>query len=875
MFSPSDSVDILLRAKVSGIEETKQLENIIKGCDVNFKLFNDTIKSLEATIKANTAAVQANTTAFNEVGSAARGAAGGVGQFGGSVRAATTDLRMMDGSFPIRAAGAFLAQLNAIAPVLQTIFFIGGAGVLIKTFDDIIEKVKSWKDAHDPVIQSHKTIVGLLNQEAEQYAKINKMAHQLMLDEFEREHGRAARLQREARDYKDTISLDRAATTRFNDLSTILDPIATSGSKMLPVYSDSNNPDTFVGGVGGINGLSLANRAKAEFANIGVKIDPALQRTLDTVASMTEGGIVTPAQIEAAKGLQQALSVGWEMAQNQLDLDLLKQKGLTEEAGLAGLKESGFYRWKNASKTKFAEGNARWSEREDKQAGTKLDRELAQLVSGSNADERADARIYGKEFHEFAGDLSHRLGLMGMGAAIPFDSAGYESIDAYQARMQHQARMIGLTAGPGMEYASSSAEHNINLQEISTVFDRLIRTAPDLEKAKELQDQKELALKKEGYSYEEKIAELREQERKKYEEMAGQVFDALTARHGGGIGGFLKGQGTIIERQMFVNIADIIREDLKKIHMGDMIGGQTTTDANGNTQYTTLGKILRGTPLGVDPAKLATNANTSATVQNTAATVALTNALAASRASGGFSAATGGFSGVGGFSGINISGLGGSPSSSELAAAGVDSSTVAMLNNVETGPNAGGGFSTIFGGGSGSAFKANYLGAGAALAGGALGAYAGFRRGGTQGDLSGAASLIGGVTSALSMVSKSLNFLGPVGMIAGIGLGFISSLFGNSVEKRENQIQNIISGSWDRLPQQQTKEFDISGYTSNITGPGKAGTVINNYNSNVNLNALDAKSIVDRWSDISSAVQIGVDHNHSVVDSIQQVTTRR
>jgi hypothetical protein len=372
------------------------------------------------------------------------------------------------------------------------------------------------------------------------------------------------------------------------------------------------------------------------------------------------------------------------------------------------------------------------------------------------------------------------------------------------------------------------------------------------------------------------IAELRKKEMEEVREDAGKIFDALTAKNGGGLKDLFKTELKSVEREMFQNAAGMIFGDHNGM-LGGLIPGQTRTNADGTKTLTTLGQLLNKTPFAAkDP------------TQDSIASYTQRTAVATESIANGVTVASGGAGGSGSSS-FNMTDIMNLPvQSHDLSLLGLGT-LAPLISLVNKGSSSSSGSthpttygysaSNIVGYGPdgtphdkwGNAIQPNYAGAAMSLAASGVGAYAGFKQGGVKGDLAGAGSIIGGAASIATDLIKNIGSTIPlVGSLVSLGASFVSMFMGNSIQQREDQIQNIIAGSYDRLPQQKQEQFDITGYSSYMSGPGKAGTVIINNTSNIT--AMDSKSIVDHWSDISAAVNVGINNGHPLVDSIQHAT---
>lgn len=226
------------------------------------------------------------------------------------------------------------------------------------------------------------------------------------------------------------------------------------------------------------------------------------------------------------------------------------------------------------------------------------------------------------------------------------------------------------------------------------------------------------------------------------------------------------------------------------------IGGQKNADGTPNT----LGKLLAGTPLGLDPLKGATDLNTIATVANTQALQVFAGVATGTAGGAGGAAGIGGFarllgpSGTSGFAGPVGDG-GGVPGDGAPDVASPASGTNAASPGIFSGK-----FSKTVG----------YAGA---IAGGAFGVYSGVKQGGVRGGLTAGSSLASASAAILGLAGIS----GPAApILAGVGLGLslIQSFLPDPRKQREAQINKYLEFAKYNAPVAQTVTSDVSGYYS-------------------------------------------------------------
>jgi hypothetical protein len=373
------------------------------------------------------------------------------------------------------------------------------------------------------------------------------------------------------------------------------------------------------------------------------------------------------------------------------------------------------------------------------------------------------------------------------------------------------------------------------------------------------------------------------------------------------------------------NLAGMVWDRVKDAGIGNLIGGQER-----NGELTWLGKLLQGTPFGMDQSRLAGHAhstldplkdNTSAEEANTAMLRTLDETIkqliASLTSHGGTVISRPGVGGIGGFghfpmtgwSGLSFGGGGipsvgrgglrdatysrvnfgegwiGNPSFSPPAlpmlegAGGVDLANLPMI-----GPSA---FSTLnpfmtesdvaiqqlaglpvsapaynpldpFSGMAGVSSKGSQgatmraIGKAAGVAAAAYGVYSGVRTGGVRGGLSAGASALAGASL----------FAGPAAPFlaaAALGMGMATMFIPDPRAARARQIAETIDHARYIDPTPQYYTYTKYGQEAYFQTSGGAGPS----NVNVTIQALDARSLVDRSVDIANVVAQAVESRQS------------
>jgi hypothetical protein len=392
-------------------------------------------------------------------------------------------------------------------------------------------------------------------------------------------------------------------------------------------------------------------------------------------------------------------------------------------------------------------------------------------------------------------------------------------VDALRRNVAFQERLVNLTAGPGGELQAIERIARLRIEAAEREF-RITQDRARYEAA--VDEARKMRIVE--------IAELQRRQLEEFRDAAGRVFDALVARGGIGLRDLLRGQMLTVARQVFVNVATELFRGLGGT-LGRAIPGQR--DEQGRP--TLLGRILSGTIFAQrdEALRVATDVNTQATVQNTAAVVGLTRALSSVRAVGGDGAAAS-FD----LDGIDI--LGGATQ------AGAEGAKRGFLVRHQ-----------------------RLIGAIGAAAAGALGVIASAREGGARGAVGAAGSAAGAAGAILSIAGVS----GPAApILAGVGLalGMIHSLFGDPREKRERELERRLSQARFREPEPLERMTTVFGGDVDYDLRGRV-RVLQRQNVTVNINALDAKSVMDRSIDIADAVRRALQDGHPLAAQIHHV----
>lgn len=454
--------------------------------------------------------------------------------------------------------------------------------------------------------------------------------------------------------------------------------------------------------------------------------------------------------------------------------------------------------------------------------GIAVGRSEARRVAGSDLSVSLRGRgLTRTDISPFGGDSGpDREAIANLERAIAEATAGQkERAAAVRQEVEFRSQLVRLIAGPGGELAAAREIARLRLE--------------GAEKEREItQDTAEfernrVAILREGALEQLRIARERDDRNR---QTGGQVFDALLSG-GAGVGRFVSGLGLGFGRQAFGNVfAELARGTTGALQLP----GQTGADGRPNF----LGRVLSGTPFGLDPNKVSLDANTIATQQNTAA-------LLGGRGGSGILGSIPGVFGGGSTSNpfiFSASGRSGGITGPDGLPLGIVGQGLNLGN-----PNLG-------------LTLGQKIGAAAGIAGGGFLVKSGIQQGG----LAGALDIGSGTAGALAALLPLIGVSGPAApILAGAALGaqVIKGLLPDPRKARARSIQQAIDAS--RFDFGDTTELfrDISG-----SGALDKGNVTIVY---MPVSTLSPRTFLDHSTEITDAVKKGIDANHPIVETLQ------
>lgn len=415
----------------------------------------------------------------------------------------------------------------------------------------------------------------------------------------------------------------------------------------------------------------------------------------------------------------------------------------------------------------------------------------------------------------------------------------------------HREKMLQLLSGPSGELAAINKIHDTRIQHANELWALSQKTTEDEQRLYEAIDQARM-------NREEEIAALRKRQVEEIRQAAGSLFDAMS-NGGEGVKGFFTGMVKLQEKTIFQNIAEMT---MKGAYGRLTVPGQVSDQVDPRTglpKLTWIGELLKGSAFGVKDSVL--SANTMSTTLNTAATERLTGVLMSGMMTSG--GAGGMAPGMIGMTADGVRGMAG--------VFGGNGGTFALPPAIAYNPISGepiwtAGFPTGGATPKSSSF-AKAVGYAAAGAGAAMGVYSGVNQGGPQGALTAGGSLAGGASAILAL-SGSSGPLAPI--LAGVGMGMSigAMLLGDPKKRRSEEMDRMIRDRMYTEAAPISRDMDLAGNSLdyNFRGGLRSGPPI----VQVNIQAMDAKSIVDRYDDIGEAVYMAAQRGHRMVSEFKE-----
>jgi hypothetical protein len=837
-----------------------------------------------ASVKA-TAAQEAATAAALKGAAANDALAVGTTRVVGSTMAASTALRVMEGSMPLRSAAAFLGTIQGFGPAMQLAFPVFGAialfGIVEKIGHSLGDHLFSWKE----IANAEKTATDQLNKYGDSARQTLLAIKGLQQDVFTTQYGPVAGAQREVQSAG--VDLNQAQTKQrdLQEQRAALEKYIGQAKTGVgnPNLSDRETM-AFQKAIGGVKGttdrapevvLQFAQSALRDVGGALGNADADIQkaRTLliqaqqKAAAALDEEAkarqdVARELAAEAAAIREQSARTAIQMRkaeQGPTAALLEKYAGLlpADRAGMADFMRGALPRTADKQFMTFVEKQLRGGIGTGYEDAFSPDGKTPHKLTLTDFDDSAAAEAQYKNQKEAVSVYNTaELGRVNTQVGTIRDTAN------------RQGRLLAAGASPSDELSTLRQQIQLRKDAASQEFalkathsDILDIDKARLEYVKEIGDA--------DLDYQTKILSLKKQQKEETVSMA--VGLIMAAQHGGAVG-YLKSQAEGLEGKILTNLG---RAAI------DSPTGTAITNRLHAGAGTFLGTALQGTPFGPDPMKSAgVSLNTAGTNLNTAATglISAARELAMSRSGGGGSA-SGIFSGM---PGTLAAGSGGGDTAynpADMASAGYgtpefDASGNAVTVDRAAGP---GGVSNL----------GRNIGIAGAAAAGAYGIYSGVREGGARGALSASASVIGSGTAILTAVlPKLMATAGPIGMAAGMVLGMIPMLMGDPVAQKRQQIADTLQHNQFMAPVSVNASMSTAGgysdmdrfgnvrdstfspfpnvsqgffdYRNGVTVPGRTNSQFGGQNPGpqvvMNIQNMDAKNFIDHSQNIADAV---------------------
>jgi hypothetical protein len=799
-----------------------------------------------------------------------------------STMAATTAMKVLEGATPMKAAANFLGSLQGMGPALQAAFPLFAATAMVGVIEKIVSGVEKWydkyvqlKEVQEEIARTAKELAASTEQSyfavtGMEIAELRRQKKFAEAGAMETAQVASTPLGLPEFDKKKLATLDRPQVRRIEELYSpmVVGDIADRIQDAQIMQRNLRTAGLNVGSpafesYGSEKAIKLQKDAVDGLLQFLLQRQQEFGGQVHAIQQKTQHDINQPA-VEAAYASAQSANRMRKTGQTPTAAFLEQYNALLPkdraaiapfaQARLAEIAKKEFEGYESAGIKGGVEGGYVGAFRLFKE---KLDHPSKLTLTGF--DDSYDANELYRMQKEAVGVYnSAQLGRMNTQIGTMRDVAG------------RQGRLIAAGAGPNDELSTlrqqialrkDAAEQEFKLKQ--THSDILDIKKAELEKTKEIGDA--------DLDYATKVLELK---RKQNEEMVSMLSGFIMAVQHGGAGSYLKSQFEGIEGKVLSNL---VRAGI------DSPTGQSIAGKLHATDGTFLAKMLAGTPFGPDPTKTAaasTDANTVATIDNTTAL----RSLSLSPSGGGGGAVRWGGGGGATYDGVAGLALGGGYDNEHGGANPAWSDTPWQ--------NSGGG-GTYNGSGSGlNVSKAMRYGSAAVGAGLSLAAAATSQS--TRGKLAGGGGALVSIGSVIP---------GPAGaavMAAGAAISVISSLMGDPVAMKRQQIADTLRTSQFMSPVSINASMSMGGtyadmdrygnvrnsayspypsveqgffdYQHGVTVPGRTTSQFGGLA--ITVHAMDSQSFIDHSGDISDAV------NHALLTGrgaplAETISTRR
>jgi len=627
---PGDSYELLFEVKSSGEAALDQIQSKIRGVDAAGKSASSTVdgiggsagkaagpvsaladqlRSAVAAINANTSSVSALTSAMDGVSAAAPRAAASTEQLTGATKRltassmeATAALRSLDGGLNMRSAGRFLTDVLGLGPALKAIFPIVGAIAFVEILDQMVDKAGNLYNRLNPVAQAQERSLKTLQDTNAEYDRIISKVNRLRLDEYERAHGRDARLRLEANEFSGNAAYDDAGKIRDlqNKIAEQQRIVDAAKKEIASIGSEPQYPSEVSGSLrkSSAGAETALQTAQAELVGLNTKLDNAqAQQKLD-IAEASDLRAKADKDLNDKRIAEAKRTAAEITASEKSAAGFLREAETAELSGIAKIIE------KRRQMLELYGKSAKAIQDINRAASIDIIHEAKKEsdVWLSGALESGSQPSVGKlKNNEFSKQLRETIAqnekdVRNLSAALD----RYDKIDANGVKLEASKalRIAELTAsnGTGGQSIANDTAYRIRLDLAKQLFDIEARRADRLDD----EDAKEKALAEARLQYEDeldkartdheiKFLELQKKDLDEIHNLASGFYDAIR-RGGTGVQQFFSNQAQGIGRTLFSNAFTEGYKAIGKPSAGGLIPGQTGPDG----QLTTIGRILQG-----------------------------------------------------------------------------------------------------------------------------------------------------------------------------------------------------------------------------------------------------------------------------------------
>lgn len=860
----TEAVELLWKVKVDGEAQLASMERATRGANGAVVEGASALKSFDGAGRTTNRTIEELRGQFASLRSTAAGAASQVAEslgpkLSGQVASTTAEVGKLDGAFRV---------------ALGTDIVLRWVGVAASMIEVLAQVHNEW----DPVIRAQQKSLQVMQGLRGEFAQLEGQQKRLLLNRVERREGRTGRLRFEAGQADaEAAQFIPAEIDRIRGQISQAEERIRRGT-LNDVWGRRQTADAKAAEAS-LNGLN----SELEAAIVKQRVARDTARDLREEASELDRKEAKKAAEEARRELQRAQEGVRALEERSAEAGLrgvqllnVQRQAAIEKLGLtAALVERVTASYDRLIVVEQRSGIERATKAGQESRGREVEGIADLTAKRMGVNERAFLTGLKREIAEGEKDVRRLTSALEMLDRV--------ETDRVQRAARRAVRIAELSAAPGGELRAIEEAYETRLglaRELEAIeLRRADRAADAEEKLKAIAEARyarERAEDEARTDREISYLEFRRRGLEQYRDAAGRVFDAATAAGRGGLAEFGRNQLRLLERGVFVNAsAEIFQRG------GQLLG--KVGEASG------LGRYLAGTI--ADPQNARPVERNTASLERLGGSVVRLDGsvLRLDRTLRGASLGVAGGDGA-------AAPLGALGALDALPVRGTVEGAARILNDlgVPTGKLQGkadaffAGAASVLNGGLFAGFRSgdysvqvgpgramtasslglttaagrvgNLVGSAAALAAGGAGVAAGIREGGAQGAATAAMAALG---VASTIPGPQQPFVAAAAVFAGV----LRSLFGgHSPETEDARVSRLLEGRRYAEPRGVERFIDRYGQELDYDRRGMV-RVVEKYT--IQVQALDAKSVLERADDIADATRLAVRRGHDLADTFR------